>query len=166
CASLYSGLRRCRALTSATGSIAPTLGGSISFAWSLCTNDVSPLGYPAALSGENSGVLSYVFFSSRRRHTRLVSDWSSDVCSSDLSSRIMRQMRVELPVLRLASAVRRRRNSARNLSWDSTAAGGASAGRPANARHASKIGRASCREKGGGSEGAGAGRQESSKRRS
>src|SRR5262249_59579099 len=24
-------------------------------------------------------------FSSRRRHTRLVSDWSSDVCSSDLS---------------------------------------------------------------------------------
>src|SRR5258706_5406691 len=25
-----------------------------------------------------------VFFSSRRRHTRLVSDWSSDVCSSDL----------------------------------------------------------------------------------
>src|SRR5258706_8021374 len=26
----------------------------------------------------------YFFFSSRRRHTRLVSDWSSDVCSSDL----------------------------------------------------------------------------------
>src|SRR5262249_60722022 len=26
------------------------------------------------------------FFSSRRRHTRLVSDWSSDVCSSDLMS--------------------------------------------------------------------------------
>src|SRR5258706_6444578 len=26
------------------------------------------------------------FFSSRRRHTRLVSDWSSDVCSSDLFS--------------------------------------------------------------------------------
>src|SRR5438046_9950455 len=24
------------------------------------------------------------FFSSRRRHTRLVSDWSSDACSSDL----------------------------------------------------------------------------------
>src|SRR5262249_59999049 len=28
--------------------------------------------------------LSFFFFSSRRRHTRLVSDWSSDVCSSDL----------------------------------------------------------------------------------
>src|ERR1019366_3677069 len=25
-----------------------------------------------------------IVFSSRRRHTRLVSDWSSDVCSSDL----------------------------------------------------------------------------------
>src|SRR5438093_8562952 len=30
-----------------------------------------------------NGVASY-FFSSSRRHTRLVSDWSSDVCSSDL----------------------------------------------------------------------------------
>src|SRR3989339_100154 len=27
------------------------------------------------------------FFSSRRRHTRLVSDWSSDVCSSDIRRR-------------------------------------------------------------------------------
>src|SRR5256885_15399408 len=26
----------------------------------------------------------YFFFSSRRRHTRLQGDWSSDVCSSDL----------------------------------------------------------------------------------
>src|ERR1019366_8248083 len=26
-----------------------------------------------------------IFFSSRRRHTSLVSDWSSDVCSSDLA---------------------------------------------------------------------------------
>src|SRR5262249_56648915 len=29
-------------------------------------------------------VVGHFFFSSRRRHTRLVSDWSSDVCSSDL----------------------------------------------------------------------------------
>src|SRR2546426_8442809 len=28
------------------------------------------------------------FFSSRRRHTRLQGDWSSDVCSSDLSWRV------------------------------------------------------------------------------
>src|SRR5262245_65083146 len=30
-------------------------------------------------------VLICFFFSSRRRHTRCLSDWSSDVCSSDLS---------------------------------------------------------------------------------
>src|SRR2546426_3588682 len=29
-------------------------------------------------------VVSFFFFSSRRRHTRLQGDWSSDVCSSDL----------------------------------------------------------------------------------
>src|SRR5262245_62367991 len=28
------------------------------------------------------------FFSSRRRHTRCLSDWSSDVCSSDLDHRV------------------------------------------------------------------------------
>src|SRR5438093_6181848 len=36
-------------------------------------------------------ILQYIcffFFSSRRRHTRLVSDWSSDVCSSDLARRL------------------------------------------------------------------------------
>src|SRR6202142_386913 len=32
--------------------------------------------------------VSFVFFSSRRRHTRLVGDWSSDVCSSDLFIKI------------------------------------------------------------------------------
>src|SRR5437762_11603138 len=30
------------------------------------------------------GLLAF-FFSSRRRHTRYIGDWSSDVCSSDLS---------------------------------------------------------------------------------
>src|SRR5690242_17758541 len=30
------------------------------------------------------GELCVFFFSSRRRHTRLTCDWSSDVCSSDL----------------------------------------------------------------------------------
>src|ERR1017187_10674585 len=29
-------------------------------------------------------LLSFFFFSSRRRHTRYIGDWSSDVCSSDL----------------------------------------------------------------------------------
>src|SRR5262245_62218585 len=33
------------------------------------------------------------FFSSRRRHTRCLSDWSSDVCSSDLSGLGRAEMR-------------------------------------------------------------------------
>src|SRR5256885_12480768 len=32
------------------------------------------------------GLTLFFFFSSRRRHTRLQGDWSSDVCSSDLNS--------------------------------------------------------------------------------
>src|SRR5256885_10861693 len=36
---------------------------------------------------------SFFFFSSRRRHTRLQGDWSSDVCSSDL-----RPLRVTAPL--------------------------------------------------------------------
>src|ERR1039457_619033 len=31
------------------------------------------------------GMFLFFFFSSRRRHTRLQGDWSSDVCSSDLA---------------------------------------------------------------------------------
>src|SRR5215467_15630699 len=30
----------------------------------------------------------FFFFSSRRRHTRLQGDWSSDVCSSDLAAAV------------------------------------------------------------------------------
>src|SRR5258706_1314680 len=30
--------------------------------------------------------LAFFFFSSRRRHTRCLSDWSSDLCSSDLKA--------------------------------------------------------------------------------
>src|SRR2546430_9678988 len=34
-----------------------------------------------------------LFFSSRRRHTRFDCDWSSDVCSSDLSARLLEDAR-------------------------------------------------------------------------
>src|SRR2546422_1836638 len=34
-----------------------------------------------------SSLLFFFFFSSRRRHTRCSRDWSSDVCSSDLTAR-------------------------------------------------------------------------------
>src|SRR5256885_12656630 len=38
----------------------------------------------AAHSGRRASDYIVFFFSSRRRHTRLQGDWSSDVCSSDL----------------------------------------------------------------------------------
>src|SRR5437764_1596471 len=50
------------------------------------------------------------FFSSRRRHTRYIGDWSSDVCSSDLASRwpfralspkVLRESEWRLPLPRL-----------------------------------------------------------------
>src|SRR5256885_15716372 len=37
------------------------------------------------------------FFSSRRRHTRLQGDWSSDVCSSDLTQATRDRMLAALP---------------------------------------------------------------------
>src|SRR5262249_59176965 len=47
------------------------------------------------------------FFSSRRRHTRLVSDWSSDVCSSDLiAARGERKARNQARELRVRIAAR------------------------------------------------------------
>src|SRR5205807_7941385 len=43
------------------------------------------------------------FFSSRRRHTRLQGDWSSDVCSSDLAHTVSSFLRVyRASALRLA----------------------------------------------------------------
>src|SRR5207245_8428939 len=46
-----------------------------------------------SLSVQQRATISYFrcfFFSSRRRHTRCYRDWSSDVCSSDLSEEIRR----------------------------------------------------------------------------
>src|SRR5262249_57031474 len=73
------------------------------------------------------GVCVYFFFSSRRRHTRLVSDWSSDVCSSDLAGITGRR-------------------SAPGTCGATTLSPGAWV--PARRRRrARKIGRASCRER-------------------
>src|SRR5207253_5536166 len=49
----------------------------------LCRIDVQSL-YRRLLCGYDSMLVEF-FFSSRRRHTRWPRDWSSDVCSSDLS---------------------------------------------------------------------------------
>src|SRR6476661_6623237 len=43
------------------------------------------------------------FFSSRRRHTRFKCDWSSDVCSSDLSKGLLTQQLVEGTWIRIAA---------------------------------------------------------------
>src|SRR5436190_10671215 len=70
----------------------------------------------------------FFFFSSRRRHTRSLCDWSSDVCSSDLS---------------LSARSLRRANllpSARQLN-------GGIVGLRGVFRWWHKIGRASCRER-------------------
>src|SRR5438045_9495084 len=64
----------------------------------------------------------FFFFSSRRRHTRCLSDWSSDVCSSDLGLFIRDSYRAP----RFESRMNRPRPGS---------------------RRAPKIGRASCRER-------------------
>src|SRR5205814_6361615 len=55
-------------------------------------------------------ILSIFFFSSRRRHTRCLSDWSSDVCSSDLVGTEPapcreRAFELELPPIQLAGVL-------------------------------------------------------------
>src|SRR5437762_13415521 len=81
----------------------------------------------------------FFFFSSRRRHTRYIGDWSSDVCSSDLMIRRSRprnleDLAVEVAIVRPGPIV-----------------GGAVnpyvRRREAQRRAHAEIGRASCRER-------------------
>src|SRR2546430_5990395 len=46
-----------------------------------------PKSRPRSWSWSGSDRWCFFFFSSRRRHTRFDCDWSSDVCSSDLSTK-------------------------------------------------------------------------------
>src|SRR5690349_23405006 len=87
----------------------------------------------------------YFFFSSRRRHTRSLRDWSSDVCSSDLPL-------ADAPALRLrhlqslaacpagVSEIRRSPRQEALLPF-------ADGDRLDQRRQQGEIGRASCREK-------------------
>src|SRR5205814_4307350 len=72
------------------------------------------------------------FFSSRRRHTRCLSDWSSDVCSSDLVDhhRVVDSGRDDLRVIHVAH-----RGEVRLVGRDAVVLAG------------DEIGRASCRER-------------------
>src|SRR5204862_1187880 len=90
--------------------------------------------------------LSFVFFSSRRRHTRSLRDWSSDVCSSDLESR-----RRLAPPFRLGKKEGRDAVATRGRGPDGGEgvehALGAAAVQETPRCH--EIGRAACRERGG-----------------
>src|SRR5437764_15343340 len=84
---------------------------------------------------------SLFFFSSRRRHTRYIGDWSSDVCSSDLPPRVRllpRHGGID-PSPRTASG--RRTLSLRELRRDVPLS------RSLSLRRLAQIGRASCRER-------------------
>src|SRR5690242_20857462 len=54
---------------------------------------------PAAPVTVSVCVSLFFFFSSRRRHTRLTCDWSSDVCSSDLA--VPREVLIEQVLARI-----------------------------------------------------------------
>src|SRR5437762_10057092 len=98
----------------------------------------------------------FFFFSSRRRHTRYIGDWSSDVCSSDLKGwQNVSRENIAMPTLTnkiIIAAIlgfqdQKRKIEAeiaelRGMLSDKTI-GGAAAAEPLGG----KIGRASCRER-------------------
>src|SRR5438445_13688016 len=81
------------------------------------------------------------FFSSRRRHTRYWRDWSSDVCSSDLTVELARELTVNVATLDGLAAGDSVEVAIRPENVRLAASAGAGAGARA------KIGRASCRER-------------------
>src|SRR5256885_2445318 len=98
------------------------------------------------------------FFSSRRRHTRLQGDWSSDVCSSDLGKSRSQGWELELsgePAPGWQVLAGYTYTQARYLR-DASEANVGQPLRPVEPRHALrlfashrfKIGRAACRERG------------------
>src|SRR5262249_58531098 len=90
-------------------------------------------------------VLRCCLFSSRRRHTRLVSDWSSDVCSSDLMWSRVGGDAIDLALL--GAAFRQMRPKRNKLTMATAAVAGVTA-LGAAFRRRRQIGRASCRERG------------------
>src|SRR5207248_7672246 len=102
------------------------------------------------------------FFSSRRRHTRSYGDWSSDVCSSDLLPGVERHelRRGDALVAAGAYTSSYRLDVALDELDDIPARvhvhHGTAAVVARVARAGDQIGRASCRERGEGADGAGA----------
>src|SRR5205814_3637335 len=91
------------------------------------------------------------FFSSRRRHTRCLSDWSSDVCSSDLRRRLaVGTTRADAPIQiwdgvagMPIAILEGHEHVVHALAFDSNGSRLASGG-----EDRVEIGRASCRERG------------------
>src|SRR5256885_7793139 len=86
------------------------------------------------------------FFSSRRRHTRLQGDWSSDVCSSDLRS----ACRTPLPApTSMRRCCRASRHETTSRAWRGRRRSpcAAEARRCLCWQQTPEIGRASCRER-------------------
>src|ERR1022692_4206733 len=74
----------------------------------------------AARQGQEvDNVLVCFFFSSRRRHTRLQGDWSSDVCSSDLSGRRHTRLQGDWSSDVCSSDLSRRRHTRLQGDWSS-----------------------------------------------
>src|SRR5690348_17474480 len=91
--------------------------------------------------------MEFLFFSSRRRHTRWTGDWSSDMCSSDLARILQARIRAQR-----AAELYRRGIARIEDRWAGT---GPTGERFQDLRHIyaadldlfGKIGRASCRER-------------------
>src|SRR5699024_11792827 len=64
----------------------------------------------------------YFFFSSRRRHTRSKRDWSSDVCSSDLSRTLLDSVYRRAGTSLLLEVYRANRISGSHAPWQAVAA--------------------------------------------
>src|SRR5205814_6253013 len=86
-------------------------------------------------------VFFFFFFSSRRRHTRCLSDWSSDVCSSDLDALAFASVIYVDPPFNTGKIQQRQRIKATATEGQGDRTG--FKGR----RYRVEIGRASCRER-------------------
>src|SRR5256886_12739092 len=89
--------------------------------------------------------LLYLFFSSRRRHTRFDCDWSSDVCSSDLLAENVVVADFQPGGLAFVFAVLRRAAKDAIRVENVVAADGRLAGDGHAVLQLAEIGRASCR---------------------
>src|SRR5258706_11948267 len=90
--------------------------------------------------------LSFFFFSSRRRHTRLVSDWSSDVCSSDLDCGITGVALVD-PAIAVVTDSSTVHATGNGVTHATVAVAGITGQVVIDVNQVPEIGRASCRER-------------------